>query len=44
MFSNPQNHHKPTPIPNVAIITNSFDIKKHAQPHSTLKIPQEPPN
>ena len=27
LFLKPQNHHKSTPIPNSAIIPNSFDIK-----------------
>ena len=38
MLSKPQIHHKSNPRPNFAIIPNSFDIKKHAQPHSTLRI------
>ena len=42
MFSKPQNHHKPTPRPNFNKISNSFNIKKHAQPLSTLRIPQQP--
>ena len=44
MFSKPPNHHKSTPRPTPAIIPNSFDIKNHAQPYITLKIPQKPPN
>ena len=44
MFSKPQNHYKSPPRPNSAIIPNSFDIKKHAQPHSTLRILRNPPN
>ena len=39
MFSKSQNHHKSTSRPNFAIIPNSFDIIKHAQPHSTPRIP-----
>ena len=42
MFSKPQNHHKSTPKPNFTIIPKSFDIKKHAQPHSTLRIASKP--
>ena len=44
MFSKPQNHHKSPPIPNFAIIPNAFDIKKHAQPHSTPRFPPKPAN
>ena len=42
MFSKPQIHHKSTPTPNFTIISNSFNIKKHAQPNSTFRIPQKP--
>ena len=43
MFSKPKTNYKSPPTPNFAIIPNSFNIKKHAQPPSTLRIPRKPP-
>ena len=42
MFSKSQNLYKSPPRANSTIIPNSFDIKIHAQPHNTLRIPQKP--
>ena len=44
MFSKPQNLYKSPPRPNSTMIPNSFDLKNHAQPHSTPRIPPKPPN
>ena len=38
MFSKLQIHHKSTSSPSFGIGSISFDMKKHAQPYSTLRI------
>ena len=42
MFSKPQNHHKSTPRPNFAIISNSFDIKDMPNLTASSESPENP--
>ena len=42
MFSKPQNHPKPPPRPNSAIIPNPFDIKNTLNPTAPSESPENP--
>ena len=42
MFSEPKIRHKSSPSPNFHMSPPPFDIKNHAQPHTTLRIPRKP--